>query len=135
MAHRVAPLAEADLDDIWFYVAKESGSVEMANRLIDTVTDRFLVLAGFPTSDVPAMKAGSRCAFPLGSVPSAFACLIRRAGTEVVNYRHVIDWLEIMQRLASGARAKVAEDRRRLEELQAQRADARDSVEAPASGR
>ena len=48
MAHRVAPLAEADLDEIWFYVAKESGSVEMANRLIDTVTDRFLVLAGFP---------------------------------------------------------------------------------------
>jgi len=25
MAHRVAPQAAADLDDIWFYVAKESG--------------------------------------------------------------------------------------------------------------
>jgi hypothetical protein len=48
MAHRVAPIAEADLDEIWFYVAKESGSGEMANRVIDTVTDRFLVLAGFP---------------------------------------------------------------------------------------
>jgi hypothetical protein len=34
-----------------------------------------------------------------------------------------VDWLEMMQRLAAGARAKVAEDRRRLEELQAQRAD------------
>jgi hypothetical protein len=31
-----------------------------------------------------------------------------------------VDWLEVMQRLAAGARAKVAEDRRRLEELQAQ---------------
>ena len=30
MAHRVAPRAEADLDDIWFYVAKESGSIEIA---------------------------------------------------------------------------------------------------------
>lgn len=48
MAHRVAPTAEADLDDIWFYVAKESGSVEIANRSIDTVTDRFLVISGFP---------------------------------------------------------------------------------------
>jgi toxin ParE1/3/4 len=47
MAHRVAPLAEADLDQIWLYVAKESGSVEIANRLIDTVTDRFLALARF----------------------------------------------------------------------------------------
>jgi hypothetical protein len=36
--------------------------------------------------------------------------------------------LEMMQRLAAGARAKVAEDRRRLEELQAQRADARGGV-------
>jgi hypothetical protein len=39
-----------------------------------------------------------------------------------------------MQKLAAGARAKVAEDRRRLEELQAQGAGARDGVEASASG-
>lgn len=56
MAHRLAPLAEADLDDIWFYVAKESGSIEMANRLIDVLTDRLFVLASFPISGVPAMK-------------------------------------------------------------------------------
>jgi toxin ParE1/3/4 len=48
MAHRVAPRAERDLDDIWYYVAKESGSIETANRLIDTITDRFFFLAGFP---------------------------------------------------------------------------------------
>ncbi|MGC2636859.1 MAG: type II toxin-antitoxin system RelE/ParE family toxin [Acidobacteriaceae bacterium] len=47
MAHRVALRAEADLDDIWFYTAKESGSIEIANRLIDTITNRFLLLAGF----------------------------------------------------------------------------------------
>jgi hypothetical protein len=44
-----------------------------------------------------------------------------------------VDWLEMMQKLAAGARAKVAEDRRRLEELQAQRADA-DTVEPSAPG-
>jgi plasmid stabilization system protein ParE len=27
MAHRVSPQAEADLDDIWVYVAKEGGSM------------------------------------------------------------------------------------------------------------
>ena len=48
MAHRIAPRAETDLDDIWYYVAKESGSLEIANRLIDTLTDRFFMLAGFP---------------------------------------------------------------------------------------
>jgi len=25
MAHRVAPEAEAELDDVWYYIAKESG--------------------------------------------------------------------------------------------------------------
>ena len=48
MAHRLAPRAETDLDEIWYYVAKESASIEIANRLIDTITDRFLMLAGFP---------------------------------------------------------------------------------------
>ncbi len=48
MTHRVAPRAETDLDDIWLYVAKESGSIEIANRLIDTLTNRFFMLAGFP---------------------------------------------------------------------------------------
>ena len=48
MAHRLAPRAETDLDDIWYYVAKESGSIEIANRLIDTLTDRFFMLTGSP---------------------------------------------------------------------------------------
>jgi len=48
MAHRLAPRAAADLDDIWYYVATESSSLETADRLIDTITDRFLALASFP---------------------------------------------------------------------------------------
>ena len=48
MAHRLAPHAERDLDDIWLYVAKESGSIEIANRLIDTITDRCATLGNFP---------------------------------------------------------------------------------------
>jgi flagellar hook-basal body complex protein FliE len=41
MAHRVAQRAEADLDDIWLYMAKASGSMEAATQLIDSITDRF----------------------------------------------------------------------------------------------
>ena len=48
MAHRIAPRAETDLDGIWLYVAGESGSMEAANRLIDSITDRFLFLSSFP---------------------------------------------------------------------------------------
>lgn len=48
MSHRIAPRAELDLDDIWYHLATESGSIETANRLIDTISDRFVLLAGFP---------------------------------------------------------------------------------------
>ena len=55
MAHHVAPRVERDLDDIWYYAAKESGSMEIANRLIDNIADRFLLLARSPFSwAVPA---------------------------------------------------------------------------------
>jgi toxin ParE1/3/4 len=46
MAHHVAPQAAGDLDNIWYYVAQESGSVEIADQLIDSITDRFILLAG-----------------------------------------------------------------------------------------
>jgi hypothetical protein len=45
-----------------------------------------------------------------------------------------VDWLEMAQKLAAGARGKAAEDRRRLEELQAEKANPH-PVEAPASDR
>jgi toxin ParE1/3/4 len=48
MAHRVAPQAEADLDDTWLYVAQKSGSMDVATRLIDAIAGRFFLLAKFP---------------------------------------------------------------------------------------
>jgi toxin ParE1/3/4 len=68
MAHRVAPQAVADLNDIWYYVAQESGSVEVATRLIDSITERFFLLSGHPYLGRPRdddFGAGSR-SFPIG---------------------------------------------------------------------
>lgn len=48
MAHRVAPEAEAELDNVWYYIAKASGSIEIADRVIDSITDRFFLLARYP---------------------------------------------------------------------------------------
>ncbi|MGA3325478.1 MAG: type II toxin-antitoxin system RelE/ParE family toxin [Terriglobia bacterium] len=36
------------LDDIWYYTAQESQSIEIADRVIDSITDRFLLLATHP---------------------------------------------------------------------------------------
>jgi plasmid stabilization system protein ParE len=48
MAHRIAPRAETDLDDIWLYVARESASMDAVTRLVDSITERFFLLASFP---------------------------------------------------------------------------------------
>jgi toxin ParE1/3/4 len=48
MSHRRSPLADSDLDDIWYYVASQSGSADIADRLIGSITDRFLLLARYP---------------------------------------------------------------------------------------
>lgn len=48
MAHFLAPEVVAELDDIWWYIATKSGNVETADRVIDSITDRFLLLARYP---------------------------------------------------------------------------------------
>jgi len=48
MAHRLAPAAEAELDDIWYYIARESSSIEIADRVVDAITDRFFLLTTCP---------------------------------------------------------------------------------------
>jgi toxin ParE1/3/4 len=48
MALRVAAEAEAELDEIWSYVATESGDADVAERLINSITDHFFMLSKHP---------------------------------------------------------------------------------------
>jgi len=48
MAHRISSEAEANLADNWDYIAKKSGTAEIADRLIESITDRFLLLSNHP---------------------------------------------------------------------------------------
>jgi toxin ParE1/3/4 len=48
MSYRVSTEAEAQLDDIWLYIARESGSVDTAIRIVQNVSDRFWLLAKQP---------------------------------------------------------------------------------------
>jgi toxin ParE1/3/4 len=48
MEHRRASEVECDLDEIWCYIAKGSGIMEVADRLVDSITDRFPLLAAHP---------------------------------------------------------------------------------------
>jgi hypothetical protein len=63
MAHRLAPEAEAELDDIWYYIATESRSIETSPtvRLIPSPTG-FFFLPRILTSDVAVTKICARFA-------------------------------------------------------------------------
>ena len=68
MGHVRTPQADSDLDDIWYYVATNSGSAEIADRLIDSITGRFLLLATYPNIGRPRgddLRPGLR-SFPVG---------------------------------------------------------------------
>ena len=87
MGHRLASRAAADLEDIWFYIAKESGSAEFANRLIDSITDRFLLLASYPYAGrARADDLGpGRRSFPVGE----YVIVYRIRGEDVLILRVV----------------------------------------------
>jgi len=48
MSHRLAPQAEADLLEIWSFVAQESENPEVADKFIDVIAERILLLAKNP---------------------------------------------------------------------------------------
>jgi plasmid stabilization system protein ParE len=48
MDFRVAPQAESDLDEIWYFLAIQSSSIDIADRVIDSITARFALLARQP---------------------------------------------------------------------------------------
>jgi toxin ParE1/3/4 len=45
---RLSPEAEAELDAIWIRIAHDSGSFDIATRVVESVTERFWLLARYP---------------------------------------------------------------------------------------
>jgi toxin ParE1/3/4 len=45
---RLSPEAEAELDSIWIHIARESGSTDVASRVVERITECFWLLARYP---------------------------------------------------------------------------------------
>jgi len=45
---RLAPAARRDLDEIWLYVAHESGSEDAATRVVEHIVEKFAMFVRFP---------------------------------------------------------------------------------------
>jgi len=48
MRIRVTPQARADLDAIWIYIARESGSLRSATKTVNSICEKFGLFAKFP---------------------------------------------------------------------------------------
>ena len=86
MGHRLAPEAESDLEEIAFYVFVQSGSLEIAERLIESITERFAMLGRHPCIGRRRddLRPGLR-AFPVGD----YLLLYRVEGDDVIVQRVV----------------------------------------------
>jgi len=78
---RVAGPAERDLDDIWHRIATESGSIDIANGVVDSITEAFALFARAPNAGTrrSEIEEGVR-AFPV----SKYIIYYRVAGPYVV---------------------------------------------------
>ena len=83
--HRLAPAATFDLDDIWIYIAKESGNLEVADKIIDAITERFWLISRHPhigRGRDEDLRSGLR-SFPVGK----HLILYRVEGEDVIILR------------------------------------------------
>ena len=48
MGFRLLPEVGADLDDIWFYIERESGGEDIADRITDAIVEFFSLLGRNP---------------------------------------------------------------------------------------
>jgi toxin ParE1/3/4 len=86
MRYRVTRQAEQDLDEIYVYWARRV-SPETADRLIDSIVDRFWLLGDYPDAGRPSedIAAGVKC-FPAGKYLIYYRPT--RRGTDILHVFH-----------------------------------------------
>jgi toxin ParE1/3/4 len=86
MRYRVSEDAQRDLDEIFLYWASRAG-LEVADRVIDRITDRFWLLGEYPSAGRPAPKMAARVkCFPAGKYLIYYRKT--RYGTDILHIFH-----------------------------------------------
>jgi toxin ParE1/3/4 len=84
MRYRVSRDAEQDLAEIFLYWAKRA-ELKVADRLIDSITDRFWLLGEHPDAGISNIAAGVKC-FPAGKYLIYYRKT--RRGTDILHIFH-----------------------------------------------
>ena len=86
MRYRVSTDAEQDLAEIFLYWAKRAG-LKVADRLIDSITDRFWLLGEYPDAGISAEDVAARVkCFPAGKYLIYYRKT--RRGTDILHIFH-----------------------------------------------
>jgi toxin ParE1/3/4 len=99
MAHRLSPEAEAELDDVWYYIASESGNAEIADRFTDSLTHRFYLIAKNPYI---GRRRDADLRPGLRSVPVGEYVILYRIDNDDVLILHLVRGSRDLQALLSG---------------------------------
>jgi plasmid stabilization system protein ParE len=59
---RLSPEAEAELDGIWIHIARESGNIDIATRVVEGIAERFGYWLAIRTWGVGVTMIGARLA-------------------------------------------------------------------------
>lgn len=74
MALLLSRQVKTEVDEIWSYIAVESGSVDIADRVVDAITETFFRYPGIRILAVGATTFARACvAFPLEAMSSFIA--------------------------------------------------------------
>lgn len=94
MRYRVTKSAERDLDEIFVYWAKRA-SLEVADRLIDNIANRFWLLGAHPNAgrSCDDLGAGVKC-FPAGNY-----LIYYRAHRQLTDIIHIFHGARYQRRL------------------------------------
>jgi len=86
MNYRVSAAAPRDLDDIFVFWAKRAG-LEVADRIVDSISERFWLLGEYPAAGQPAGDMGRsvKC-FPAGRYLIYYRKT--RRGTDILHIFH-----------------------------------------------
>ena len=84
---QISRAAERDLDDVWQFIATESGNVNTALSVVTSITDAFALLAQLPGAGTLRAEFGSEVhGFPVGNYIIYY--LIIAGGIDVLAVAH-----------------------------------------------
>ena len=88
MRLRIAPTADADLDEIWLFLARKTGNLDFATQVVDSISEKFALFVRFPFMGRrhAGNNSGDMRSFPIDDYIIFYR--VRRGEVQIVRVLH-----------------------------------------------